>query len=290
MTPELTKLQELFLKILKGGNVEKIRTELDPIFWSSKGLAVIDLFKEWVEKGKKEIDEQESIWSQNQPHDVNMPIVFHYPLSQIFEIISIHERDTMTKKAFDDFYNNFYKAIQLLLEAKRNQILFGKPTIPLVKKEILESNAVSQAIFDSQVNDKILIITYGDPSALPQHYNNKELTENSAAPNETFADLFNSPEELTKYVNILREFRPNKPVINDNNKWLGGRQDKSKMILIGWLDRLQYRDKIPRQLDRKRLVLMLENFFQGLKFGEKLRYFYNPVNHDIKEKFEKLIP
>ena len=110
---------------------------------------------------------------------------------------------------------------------------------------------------------------------------------NTPAPSQSnsFADLFENADELAKCIEILRAYRPKKPVINDRNTWMGKERDGSKGILIAWVDRLVYCEKI-KKIAPKELVPLLEDHFSGLKFGKDLRYFGNPMEAD----FSKLMP
>ncbi|MBD2752478.1 hypothetical protein [Spirosoma validum] len=288
MTPEQIKLefQRLFLVLLRGGSVEKIRLELEPLYRTSKGMAAINLLTDWVEKGKKEIDDRNQNVSYTE-EDIRERI--EYPVSEIFESISSDVLDSVTKKSFYEFYKSFNKAIYLLYEAKQNELTYARfEELFTGKPARVESMDLLYAELDKNFTR---ILTSNSNDIFSSSNENISFELDVSVPSvKAFNDLFDNAEDLDKYVGILRNFRSDKPVINSDNEWLGGRKDGSKKILIAWIDRLKYCKKIPNHLDKRQLARLLEDFFQGLKFGEHLRYFDNSIDPDIQEKFRKLMP
>ncbi|MBD2752608.1 hypothetical protein [Spirosoma validum] len=110
------------------------------------------------------------------------------------------------------------------------------------------------------------------------------------AQGETFIDLFFNASDIDTCVEALRLIRPERPVINATGRWVGGESDGSKGILVGWIDRLEYCNKIRKMQDRKKLISLLEEYFPGLKMGASARIFANTAKDSIRLGFAALLP
>ncbi|GAB3953303.1 hypothetical protein GCM10028805_36730 [Spirosoma harenae] len=102
------------------------------------------------------------------------------------------------------------------------------------------------------------ITTQGDTISNHKPLNGK-LYQNS------FKELFISPDEVLESINILREItrRNKKPVIDDVGKWIGGRGSMS--ILIAWVEVLQERGKFKATIPPSKMAELLNDHFPGLK-------------------------
>ncbi|GAB3931873.1 hypothetical protein [Larkinella terrae] len=128
------------------------------------------------------------------------------------------------------------------------------------------------------------------------HYNHNPI--NSSAENKTistiaanqyssFSDLFFDKQEIGVCVDALRKI--GQPVIGAGVHWIGRKGSKS--ILVAWIDRLEYCNKIRIVSDRRQLVPLLNAYFPNLNFGAEGRQFgeKNAIYDRFRIEFASLI-
>lgn len=107
---------------------------------------------------------------------------------------------------------------------------------------------------------------------------------------DTFPDLFKNPADVGPCVEVLRKYRPQKPVLGEGLTWVGSRKDRG--LLVAWIERMEQtsQPKIHRLGDRKELVRLLNNYFANLSMGKDARVFGTPTDKDVKDRFVALMP
>ena len=106
----------------------------------------------------------------------------------------------------------------------------------------------------------------------------------------SFEDLFINPADIEPCINALRWYRPEEPILGDGRNWTGSRKDRG--LLVAWIERMETMNpqKIRPLTDRKKLVKLLNGYFENLNMGAAARVFDNPVNPDARNSFTSLIP
>ncbi|GAB2605674.1 hypothetical protein [Spirosoma areae] len=107
---------------------------------------------------------------------------------------------------------------------------------------------------------------------------------------KTFEELFISPANINKCLDVLRAYRPEKPILGEGTNWLGG--PNAKAVLIAWIERMESMNpqKINKLSNRKQLVALLNAYFPALKMGIFARSFDNIIDADIKDKITAMMP
>ncbi|GAB3923405.1 hypothetical protein [Larkinella terrae] len=106
----------------------------------------------------------------------------------------------------------------------------------------------------------------------------------------SFEELFINLIDIEKCIDALRRYRPEKSVLGEGRNWTGVNKDKG--VIVAWIERMEgmRKPKIRRLSNRKRLVMLLNNFFLDLNMGKDARVFSNPVDLNVKQAFEALMP
>ena len=95
-----------------------------------------------------------------------------------------------------------------------------------------------------------------------------------------------------KCVEALRKYRPEKPVINGANQWIGN-NGKDKGVIVAWIEAME-RSRPSKIVcltgtRRKELVQFLNAYFQGLNMGKDARVFSDPADSKIIESLTSLM-
>ncbi|MCX6214649.1 hypothetical protein [Spirosoma sp.] len=121
--------------------------------------------------------------------------------------------------------------------------------------------------------------------------NNPELTEDETkAQYKSFTDLFINSSDINCCIQALRNYRPEKPVLGEGLSWTASIKDKG--VIVAWIERMETMNpkKIKRLSNRKKLVKLLNAYFENLEMGKDASVFNKVVDKSLKDAFKALIP
>ncbi|GAB4047894.1 hypothetical protein [Spirosoma litoris] len=309
---------DIFIKLLTAENEDARKAVLEPL--QTKGSVIakeaLELLINKIYRGEKEFEVETKVlyydYDDKDYDEFRATLTFpaHKVFTSLDQNISYPVTWSLIAKIFTTvstelkyIKNTIYKRSQYdsLIEKGFFQ---GDKT---QKDEVLdtgENRIATPSTIPSQSTPAVKRIN--DQTEQSQKTKSQTSTVFRAESSETFADFFRkdglTQNDLSNYVDILKNFRYDrpilnadgkekyhwtKPIVNEKGEWIG--KKGSIEVLVAWVKRLEVIGRIPK-LEDKHLVKLLNNHFPNLDMGADGRSLRGEIKDELLDTFTKLIP